>query len=266
MGKFGFRTGIEIADGHGISEEEKKGTGGDGAGDGGFGELVCFQNLAENFGNGLVGLDPDIPPNRLGLDGKGIQKLGNASTEESWRLVPRIEVFGEAADLEIIFAATGSHPLAEALGNQASAEMQDALGGRNISALENPVGVTNNARKQPRAGEGIGDQGPAETLGEIEQKRGVGLLGETEASNENDAVRGIEKMAEEGPACQVRGGFRNDANPALTSRALLARRGFAVSKKFGQNGLGERNIQVNRTGFFACGGGDEVFQNGGECG
>ena len=39
-GRLGFRAGIEIADGHGISEEEKRGVGGDGAGDGGFGELL----------------------------------------------------------------------------------------------------------------------------------------------------------------------------------------------------------------------------------
>jgi hypothetical protein len=36
----GFRAGIEIADGHGISEEEKRGAGGNGTGDGGLGELV----------------------------------------------------------------------------------------------------------------------------------------------------------------------------------------------------------------------------------
>ena len=94
--------------------------------------------------------------------------------------------------------------------------------------MENPVDVTDDTGKLPCAGEGVGDQRPTEALGEFEQKRGVGLFGEREASNENDAVRGIEKIAEEGPACQVRGGFRNDADPALTSRALLARHGFAV--------------------------------------
>ena len=143
--------------------------------------------------------------------------------------MPRVEAFREATDLEIIFAATRGHPFAEALGDEASAEMKDAFWCGNISTLENPVDVTDDSRKLPRAGEGVGDQRPTEALGEFEQKRGVGLFGEREASNENDAVRGIEKMAEERPACQVRGGFRNDADPALTSRALLARHGFAVS-------------------------------------
>ena len=95
--------------------------------------------------------------------------------------------------------------------------------------MENPVRVTDDAGKLSRAGEGVGDQRPTEALGEFEQERGVGLFGEREAADENDAVRGIEKMAEEGPACQVRGGFRNVADPALTSRALLTRHGFAVS-------------------------------------
>ncbi len=144
-------------------------------------------------------------------------------------MVPRVEAFGEAADLEIIFAATVHHPFAEALGDETSAEMKDSIGGRNISTLEKPVGVADDTRKKPRAGEGVGNQRPAEALGELEQKRGVGLFGKREASNEDKAVRGIEKMAEEGPACQVRGGFRNDADPALTSRALLARHRFAVS-------------------------------------
>jgi ATP-dependent DNA helicase DinG len=62
-------------------------------------------------------------------------------------LVPRVEAFGEAADLEIIFAATVHHPFAEALGNQASAEMKDSLGSGNISTLENPVGVADDTRQ-----------------------------------------------------------------------------------------------------------------------
>ena len=117
MGKFGFRTGIEIADGHGISEEEKRGVGGDGTGDGGFGELVCVQNLAENFGCGLISFEPDVAPTRAGIDGKGIQKLGDFRAENGRRLAPRVEVFGKAADLEVVLAAAGSHPLAEALGD-----------------------------------------------------------------------------------------------------------------------------------------------------
>ena len=83
--------------------------------------MVCVQNLAENFGNGLVGFEPDIPPTRLGLDFEEIQKLGDAGAEESWRLVPRVEAFREATDLEIIFAATRGHPFAEALGDETSA-------------------------------------------------------------------------------------------------------------------------------------------------
>jgi hypothetical protein len=36
-------------------------------------------------------------------------------------LVPRVEAFREATDLEIIFAATRGHPFAEALGDETSA-------------------------------------------------------------------------------------------------------------------------------------------------
>jgi hypothetical protein len=39
------------------------------------------------------------------------------------------------------------------------------------------------------------------------------------------------RMAQEGPACQVRGGSRKHADPALTSRALLARREEGVGEE-----------------------------------
>ena len=79
-------------------------------------------------------------------------------------MVPRVEAFGEAADLKIVCAATGGHPFAEALGDEASAEMQDSLGSGHISTLENPVGVADDIRKKPRTGEGVSNQRPAEAL------------------------------------------------------------------------------------------------------
>ena len=65
----GFHTGIEIADRHGISEEVDRvvRSTGDRTGYGGFGELGPNQNLAEDFGNGAVGFQPDIAPTRLGF-------------------------------------------------------------------------------------------------------------------------------------------------------------------------------------------------------
>jgi len=132
--------------------------------------------------------------------------------------------------------------------------MQDAFGSGDMSALKNPIGVTDDSGKQPRAGECIGDQGPAETLGELEQKRGEGLFGEREASDEYDAVGGIEKGRG-----KVEGGFGRFQAARFWQRKIL---GLAIR----QDGLGKRHIQVNGAGIFAYGGGGEVFQNSGELG
>ena len=152
----------------------------------------------------MIGFDPDIAPTGAGLEAEGIEKLGDVCAENGGRLVPGVEVFGEAADLEIVFAATGSHPLGEALGNKAAAEMEDALGSRDMTALENPVCMADNTRQQPRAREGVGDQRPAEDFGKLEQKRGRGLFRKRKATNEDDAAWGIEKGGRD-----IEGGFGN---------------------------------------------------------
>jgi hypothetical protein len=138
------------------------------------------------------------------LEREGIEKFGDVCSENGGRLVPGVEVFGEAADLEIVFVAAGCHPLAEALGDKAAAEMQDALGRGDMAALKNPISVTDDTGQQPRAREGVGDQGPAEDFGKLEEMCSGGLLRKRQATNEDDAVWGVENGGRD-----IEGGFGN---------------------------------------------------------
>jgi hypothetical protein len=54
--------------------------------------------------------------------------------------------------------------------------MEDAFGGGNMAGLGNPIGVADDAGKQPRAGKGIRNQWPAEEFRELEKMGDSGLV------------------------------------------------------------------------------------------